>query len=640
IPRSILEAFYERADAFYRSLDEREALIVLARNFANREGLPEDVRLDYARAAARSTVRGLPQAEALAAVDHERSLSSGELAFALDLMREVVTIKAGRPEPGVRERMIALYEAQDRPDRKRAIVLEAVQQASELGADWVVECLAERYLRDVPLGTEERRRAERLYRRALMGRAFRRLSKGRSEEARLDFDAVYRETEALEALVESISLRIANKTTAIENIESEVSPRSGEQSATARFAHAYLLLRKLPSLQGEAHARAVEEARVSLRDAWPELKSKAPARVLSAAIQHEKFLRDNDFAAAETANAQYIVALQIAQNDPRFQATITGALGMLHTRVGNYRIALDYLEQRERFPFGDDLNGFALKLAAARARLHVGQDEGSTKAAEEALAMVERTPGLARFRVLALDRAALGNLACGRFARALELYAAELPSLDVRRDQFVVRLAHAAAALGANQPQVALSDLDLIEPQLADEALIAQLAPPHVSEPLARRSYGTIVSGLRANANLALGKLDAVASALERRRELYQERYESSEREEDARAVSLIEARLAANASARGDKAAAARWIVQALASADALAGRLAAPVDTDQLHVLSLAAELETLHDVPLPVDLSKRLRDGQARMIAQRNSAYRSHQRWFEIYQTLLSD
>ncbi|MET0287501.1 MAG: hypothetical protein ABW352_23645, partial [Polyangiales bacterium] len=446
----------------------------------------------------------------------------------------------------------------------------------------------------------------------------------------------------LEALVESISLRISNQTTAIENIESEVAPGSGEQSATAHFAHAYLLSRRLPTLRGEAHAQAVAEARAALREAWPELKGKAPARALAASIQHEKFLRDNDFAAAETANAQYIVALQLAQYDPRFQASILGSLGMLHARVGNYRIALDFIEQRERFPFGDDLNGFMLKLATARARLHVGQDDKSAEAAEQALAMVERTPGLARYRVVALDRAALGNLALGRFARALELYDAELPLLakDARRNQFVVRLAHAAAALGANQPERALQDLDAIEPTLKDDALIELLAPPHVTEALARQSYGTIVSGLRANANLTLGRLDAVASALERRRELYRKRYQSSQREEDARSLSLVEARLAANAAARGDKSAASRWIVNALASADALATRLAVPADTDQMRVLWFAAELQTLHDVPLPLDLAARLREGQERMIAQKNSAYRNYERWFEIYQTLLLD
>ncbi len=642
LPRSVLEAFYHRAEAYYRSLDERSALIVLARNFAMRPDLKEDVQLDYARAAAHATVRGLPIAEALQAVDHERASATGEWAFALDLTREVLTIKKGKPEPGVRERMVALYEGQTRTDRKRAIILEAVQQAAELGANWVIECLSERYLADVPRGTEERRRAERLYKRALMGRAFRNLAKGQSEAARADFDAVYRETEALEALVESVSLRIANKTTPLENIEEEVAPGSGPDSPTARFAHAYLLARRLPTLHGEAHARAVNEARDALREVWPELKGKAPARALAASIQHEKFLRDNDFAAAEAANAQYIVALQLAQYDPRFQATVMGALGMLHTRVGNYRIALDYVGQRERFPFGDDATSLTFKLAAARARLHVGEDEASTRAAEEALAMVERRPALARFLVLALDRAALGNLASGRFARALELYDRELPLLagDARRNQFVVRLARAASALGAGQPERALQDLDVIEPTLADDDLVELLAPPHVTELLAGRSYGSIVSGLRANASRALGRLQDVATALEHRRELYAQRYEASQREEDGRALSLIEARLAANAAARGDKGSAARWIVDAIASADALALRLALPADMDQLHVLCFAAELESLHDVPLPIDLSQRLQEGQVRMNAQKNSAYRNYQRWFEIYQTLLSN
>jgi cellulose synthase operon protein C len=650
LPRSVIDAYYARADALYRELDDRAALVALGRDLATREGLTPEVRLDYARAAARALTRGRALDEALAALADARqgAVEDSELAFALDLMREVLAIRPGRPAPEAKARMTALYEQQARPDRKRAIVLDAVQRAAGLGADWVIECLAERYVDDVPRGTQERRRAERMYRRAIMGRAYRQLSKARFSEAQADFDAVYHKTAALEALVESIELRLRQRV-APADIEAELArgqaraAPAAPAAPAAGFVHAYLIARRLPSLRGEAHARALEQAQAALRSGWTELKGKHPARALAGALMHEQFLSANDYAAAETANAQYTIALELAQYDPRYQATILGQLGLLHTHVGNYRIALDYLEQREKFPIGDDRQGLAVRLAAARARLHVGRDEDSANSAEQALAAVERVPGLARYRVLALDRAAMGNLSAKRFARALTLYDRELPLLSrdarpaSRRNRFVVRLAHAAASLGSGQPRRALDDLDAIAPSLGHDDLIALLAPPHVTEEQVASSFATIVQGLRANANLALGDLSAASTALAGQREQLAQRLDSSELEEVGRALTLVETRLAANAAARGDRAAAAKWIGLALRHADRLAARINAPADTDQMHVLRFGAGLSLRYGVPPSFDLRARLRDGQQRMAAQRDPAYRMYQRWFELYLAL---
>jgi len=644
LPRTVIEAYYLRADALFRARDDRDALVSLGRDLATRAKLPPELRLDYARAAVRALTRGLATEEALAVVAQERRQASddSEHAFALDLAREVRTIEPGRPEPAAKARMLALYDAQTRPDRKRAVVLDAVQRAADLGADWILECLSERYIDDVPPGTQERRRAERLYRRAVMGRAYRHQSKARFAEARVDFDAVYQKTQALEALVESIELRLRDRT-APDVIEAELSTRHAGSKAGAAFARAYLIARRLPWLRGEAHTRAIDQAREALRGAWSELKCKHPARALAGAIMHEQFLYRNDYAAAETANAQYTIALELAQYDPRYQATLLGQLGLLHTFVGNYRIALDYLQQREKFPFGDDLSGVALHLAAARARLHVGLDTDSAHSADAALAIVDRVPALARYRALALDRAAMGNLAAKRFERALALYDQELPLLarddraESRRNRFVVRLARAAAALGAKLPRRALDDLDAVDESLQDDGLIELLAPPHVTEDQVARSFGTIAAGLRANANLALGDLLAAGQALERQRNQLAARLAKSELEEDARALTLAETRLAANASARQDPIVAAKWLALALAHADGLAARLGAPADTDQLHVLRVGAELRAVRGGPPSFDLTTRLTDGYERMVAQKHPGYRLYQRWFEVYLAL---
>ena len=54
-----------------------------------------------------------------------------------------------------------------------------------------------------------------------------------------------------------------------------------------------------------------------------------------------------------------------------------------------------------------------------------------------ALAMIARNPALAHYQLLALDWAAVDNLAAGHFARALALYDQEIPLLEPQRDQDV-----------------------------------------------------------------------------------------------------------------------------------------------------------------------------------------------------------
>ncbi|HEX8954538.1 MAG TPA: hypothetical protein VF945_21935, partial [Polyangia bacterium] len=73
---------------------------------------------------------------------------------------------------------------QTRHDRQRAVMLEAVQRASRLEAERLVEALAQHYVDDVPRGTQERRRAERLFERVMLSRAYRRVASGRLGPAR------------------------------------------------------------------------------------------------------------------------------------------------------------------------------------------------------------------------------------------------------------------------------------------------------------------------------------------------------------------------------------------------------------------------------------------------------------------------
>lgn len=645
-PRSVLEAYYDQADALYRQLDDREALVEVGRRLSMHRAFKEDDQLDFARAAVRALYRGRPYDEADAAMAQALAVApaGSAYAFALELGRHINAIHEERPPRPVRDALIAFYKQQQNPLRRRAVVQDAVERAGSLGADGVLEAVATVYIDDAPPGTEEGRRAERLFRRAMMGRAYRRLGRQRQDEARADFDLVTRRTGSLESAVESMNLRLRAGVSP-EVVEKEVTTTSAKmKQPLAHFVKAYVTARQLSKLDDKAHAQAVEAAVKELRASWTELKNQRAVQALYGAIQHEDFLRGRDPAAAERANRHYMVALDLVRTNIRYKAMILGALGTLHTQVGNFHIALSYLDQRDMYPYADNWAGLSVSLERARALLHVGREEEAAKAADRALAMVDATPKLARFLPLVLDRAALYNLAAGRFERALALYDRALPTVEAGprdaeglRNRLVVRLARCAAELGADQPQRALEDLAAVDRDLAAPAVQATLNWPHATPEQVQRSYRIIAAGLRANAETRLGRLDAAARAIEQRRELFLEQFAESERDEDLGAVMLAELRLAENAVDRRDTAQAARWLGEAIAHADTLKERTHAPVDAGQLDVLWFAAQLHADGSTKLPFDVPKRLGQAHRTLIDQRQSSWRSYLAWFEIYLAL---
>ncbi|WP_207388095.1 PD40 domain-containing protein [Hylemonella gracilis] len=712
-PRAVLEAWHERADALYRLLGEREAQVEAGRWLSQHPAFNEDDQLDYARAAVRALYRGRPYGEADAALAQalvqakepakERApsdpaqsgpASDSAWVFALELGRHIHALREERVPRAQRDALLAFYRQQSGQAnaalRQRVLVQDAVERASELGADSVIELLAPAYVDDTRVGTQEHRRAERLYSRALMGRAYRHLADQRHDEARADFDLVTQRTGLLEAAVESINLRLrAGVAPAV--IEKDVTTTvPGMAEPMQRFVKAYVITRQLGRIEGTlAHSQAAASALAELRAAWAVLKNRREAQALQGAIWHEDFLRSGDAAAAERANWHYRVALDLVRNNLRYRAMLLGALGMLHTQAGNFAIALGYLDERDKLPYTDDTAGLAVSLARARALLHTGRDAEAAQAADDALGMVEaaasRTPPsrmAERYGALVLDRAALYNLSANRFDRALALYDRLLPAEDGRagaagaalpdragqsppspRNALVQRLARGAAALGANQPERALADLDVLERELANPAAQAALQAPdsRTTPEQTLRAQRIVATGLRAKAHAQLGQLNEAALALQRRRDLYAAQFSETDRDEDLRALTLAELQLAENAVDRGrnardhDSAAqAARWLGQAMRHADALAKRTGAPVDAGQLNTLWFAAQWQAgaqaatqgagigTGSLRLPFDLLARLEQAR-RVLAERperDAAWRAWQAWFEVYLALVDD
>jgi hypothetical protein len=645
-PGPIVRAYYRDADAFYRRLDDREALVGVCRGLAANAALEPDERLHYARAAVRAMVRGLPYGEADARLVRERGGAVGpdsELAFAIELGRDVLAIRDPHAPQAVGDALLTLYAAQTRPGRRRALIVDAVQRADDVDADDVLDALVQRDVRDVKRGTHERGEVEDIYERFILARAYERVAAKRYGDAAQDFDAVAEQTGSLEAVAGAIDMRLKlgrDSSAIVARYE-----QRGIPPARARFAHAYLLARQLPSLEGEAHAKAVAAALAALDASWPELEDERIAQALYGAILHERYLETLDLGTAEEANGHYLVALELVGDNPRFRAMILAELGLLHTDVGNYRIALGYLLERDKLPYSDDSEGLDVLLSKAQALLHVGRDADAAAAGDAALAMIARNPALRSYRLLALDWAAIDNLAAKRFARALALYDEEIPLLDAasgpsaERNRVVARVSRAAAAIGAKAPDRALADLDYVEKRLADPATVATLLWAHATADQVARAYRLIASGLRAHADGQLGRLDAEAQALDARRAILDERLGETKREEIEREEMLSEAQLAWNAGERHDKRAAGAWLVRALAHADDLRARANGVRDREQLDVLWLAAELTVSMGETLVGDLPQRIDAAQAEIAARREPSLRAYGRWFEVYGPLVT-
>ncbi|HEX4351283.1 MAG TPA: hypothetical protein VHZ95_00190, partial [Polyangiales bacterium] len=638
-PVAVVEVYYRQADAFYRQLDDREALVALCRRLSSNSALRPDDQLHYARAAVRAMVRGLSYADADARLARERTAidpRESELAFAIDLGRDVLAIRDAHAPRAVGDALLALYGAQTRAGRRRTLIVDAVQRADDVDADDVLDALVQRDIGDVPRATHERGEAEDVFERLILARAYERANAQRYREARDDFDSVAAQTGSLEAIVGAIDMAL-NLGEPAPAIEARYDGPS-VPVALANFAKAYLIARRLPKLEGSAHATAAKAALKAIHDSWSELEEERLAQALFGALLHEEYLQTGDLATAERANVHYLIALELVGDKPRLRAMVLGELGLLHTDVGNYRIAFSFLLERERLPSSDDAEGLDVLLSKAQALLHVGREREAAAAADSALDMIARRPVLAPYRLLALDWAAVDHLAAGDFARSLALYDREIPLLESSREdasgrtRMVLHLARAAAAVGGNEPARALVDLDAVDRQLKSEELVAHLQWPHATTEHVVRAYRLIASGLRASANGELQRWDAQAAALNGRRAILEERLDETNRSEIEREQMLAEAQLALNASQRRDAVAAGHWLELALSRADDLRTKADGASDRDQLDVLRLAAWLSLSMTKALVVGLPDRIESALRELRTRHEPSLRAHVRWFE--------
>jgi tetratricopeptide (TPR) repeat protein len=545
-----------------------------------------------------------------------------EAHFAIELQRALMIIR-GPEAPGALEALRALTHAQTRPDRKKAILLEATERASDLGADDLLESLVRDAIVDFPVSSSDRLRVEQQFAAVVLGRAYAHRAKGEFDAALEDFESVARETRSIEALVGALDLHLkAGMKPAV--LSERVSKDQALAVELRVYGQAWVLLRSLPELDAAGQKKVRAQCFALLRSQWGELRGHRLGQALSGALRHEEYLAEGQLDQAEHANANYLTALRITRGTPRQTAMVLGQAGLLQLAVGNYRLALAQMDEREKFPYIDNGSGLAVQLGRARALLHVGRLPEAAETAEEALTMTLKSPKLAQWHVLALDRAALTNLAADKYERSLALYDEAMPSLT-GRNLLVARLARAAAALGAKLPERTLTDLDAFDQAFAKAEVEAQLKLPHQTVERSARSYQLISAGLRANAQQALGHAPLAATALERVHGLLAASFKEDDRDDELKALALTEARLA--------ELKAESWAATSVTHADQLAARTGAALSEEQVDTVWLQATLYQRRGEKLPPALVERMRHLLDAMTVSADRLWRVRMRWFEV-------
>ncbi|HEX4462891.1 MAG TPA: hypothetical protein VIA18_33185 [Polyangia bacterium] len=644
-PGFLIDLMAARIEYVYRELDrDADELAALVR-IIDHPLLPESERLRIGGIYTRALMRKLSVdgGAAAAARDLTQAAPGSARAFAdalwpcLDLVTKP-TIDRGRVC------VKSLYDANPSLGRRRLLVAEVVRRAEDNDCDDLEYELVRRWVRDVPPDDAERYWAERLFRYTVQDYAYAAMDGGKYADAAADFDAVVQQAMSLESHLGYLEASIA----AGKDVEALYRERYRPATPLGHFVRAYLDLRKLPELEGVAFDRAWQTASADVLAAESTLAQKCEVQALHGALLHLGFLRTGNRGQAEEANTHYLLALDLAHENARYRAMVLEELALLHASVGNFRIALEHFDARDKLPFADPRVALGHDLWRARSLLHIGREADAAKAAARGLALVDATPALTRFLPLALDRAALYALAAGDGKSAIAAYdragktpAPTPPPNDKLRNPIVRALSRAASALAAGDPGKAIVDLDRVDAAFADPAQAKSVDWPDTPPADVRETYDLLRYGLRGQAERAMGRYENARKTLETRHQLLEARAKRRGYDDDLIALSTAEAQLAELMRFIGDTDRAAQLASQALAHADDFAHKSNTPLTDAQLSTLGFAAELHVVNHVPrkaFAFDLKQRLQETYDLLAKNRDPKRHDIRLRMGVYLTLL--
>ena len=662
----VLHLYGQRARELFDSLGEREKLLQVDLLLSQHAALEPSEQVTCGEDYLHDLLRGRSREEGKKLLDEAaKKLPTGSnAAFAIELEQTLQPLR-GENQLEIEKQIFALMEKNPAYERGRIIVQQTVARARAANSEVLWYDVAERWTQTVSKQNTDRKRTEAIFKRVATERAYIEWARGDLAQAEAHFDAVTRHTSSLEAYAGTIDTQLlAGKSSA--ELEKEFRERfaATPNAPELLFSLSYLDARKLPAEpDSNALAKQAEQAKGRLKTALLVLPNSIPIHYLWAYLRHEEYLRTGESATALRANAHYQVVVDLARDEPRYRAAALSGLGFLHAQLGNHAMANNFLEEREKLPFSNPSSQLAVCMERAQSLLHA--DRGAEAAAESdrCIALIDdsaEAPALAKYLPYALDRAALHHLDAGEPLLSQDRYdrletllkngnAKGQGDATVRRNQFVIRLARASMELSLKQPADALQSLDEADALFHQPGNIATLestyaaknSPDVFTQPDLTEDYDALLTGLRARALTAQGKLDEAKAPTERRLVLMQQRAkrdgEKPAAADDQRFMALIDANLAQTAYKKGDVPGAVARIEAGLVAADALAKRTATPLHHVVVALLAEYAEMHFAGQVPLTglkMDLAGRLARAYAEMVDHPQPRFADDRAQFAIY------
>jgi hypothetical protein len=636
----VLHLYGTRARALFEALCDRERLLAMDLALAEHSGLEESDKLAYAEDYLRDLLHGRTAAEKTALLAQSKLPEASSAAFVVEGERALQGLSPAN-ETEVETRVFALFDKTESFERRQVLVRAAVRRATKTSAETLWYDIAAKWAAYVAKARPGLKSSEELYRKIALERAYTEGAAGSVPEAREHFAAVVAHTGSLEAVADEIDVSLqASKSSA--EIQAEYQATYKPDSPVMLFALAHLSGRKLA---GEADngevARQGEEGKQRLLTALHSLPNSVAIHYLWAYLRHEEYLRTGDKSIALRANSHYLIAVDLAGEEPRYLAAALASLGFLHARLGNHSMAASFFERREKLPFASSLSELAICLGHARSLLHSDHESEAAALADKcvalidqdaSLARVDKDASLARFLPFALDHAGLYHADAGEPGLALAAYERLAPMVDqvppadpvARRNQFVVAMGRASAHLALKQYRESIAALDRAEALFAMPGGLSLLQSTYArksssgvfTDAQQREDHEVLLSGLRARSLTALGDYKGAEAQSERRLVILDRRTKrdgaSAEGDDDRKLSGLAEANLAVDRFHAGDLAGAVKHVEAGLVAADELGARTATPTHSIALTLLREYADLHFEGHVPLAqlkMDLPGRL-------------------------------
>ncbi len=652
----VVNTYAQRARELYELRAERDKLLAVYQKLAAHPKLTSLDRLRYAEYFVRELFRGEPTArrQELAREWIPKLDPESETALMLTVSTLLLPLDV-KTEEEINKTLFELYKKTKDKDRRKALVLTTISEAARTNTSLMQAQFINTWASYLKRSDPERKYAEDLFSSIFLERAYTELSKSNLPSARAVFNNVGTQTLTLEANIGFIDTALS---------EGKIDPRKKYVEEFAKdqnnpvylFVQAYFIVRDLRAQKdAKAQLKEIDKALSLLEQpakTWPR---NLEVQQLWGYLLHQRYFLSGDGQDAISANSHYLLALDLARDNPRYQATLYLQLGLLQSSLGNHRIALEYLAERDRLPQVSPERELTLRLALARSLFQADSEKQAVEQVHKALALLDKQPSLGKYKPLVLDRAAFYELSAQNADKALTHYQALLALVDKASaddmgapiNRIKVRIGLVRALMDTKQYDKALEEIRAIEPMLKAGKLRPEAKDGRSDKLLSARykpgaeEYAMWVAGLEARSNRAMEKYANASSAMQRRQKLYATRFDDQENKDDLLEVASASYDLGEYSYRQKNLQVALQHFEEGLTESDKYNELTGSEVNPVQLRLLQAYAELHLYGKLALTQyhqDLRGRLEKAYDFICKNPSPNWEKDRFLFELYLTML--